>query len=701
MGNKRDKPYVSHSFLQQPHRSGMDSKNTAISSERTETTSHEWKIIGTMPFLELPQEVILHIFSFMSSRQLCEVAKVCRFFDCLSKSNEFWEPLFRRDKQVAGQICLVNGDTTSWKMMYKDAKIFTDIQDALNEANATHFRIILAKGVFIPKNGPLRIAKKIEIIGVPFLDQTLELFEEEHAEPTKESMKTRKANFNAVDEFKKQIQIQYHRESEVDKHQSVIRGDDFTTIIVDEGDLLLKNVVVRQTSNENLGFAIDGIKGKLRIENCQVSAQSLSAIILRNDVTFEFVKSHISHGGQAGIYSLGAATFISDSTIEFTQNAAVLIQNNSPSIKIVNTTIRNCLASGIFLQDLKGIQDVLIENCLIRNSWIGIRLVKIQETNLRVTNNRIDQIWAMGIYIRNTKGNVIVEKNVVSNSAKTAIWATSSDCIFRENRVLSNSEHGLKVEDGKAEVLNNSFEGNLFSGMDVYNSYVVAKNNQMCYNNVGVYVFEKGTAELIGNDIHNNKSCGVEVRVHSTAKVIKDNKIHHNGTFGVYIVQMADSAIEHTEESLSKDNRIFANVEKDVFIEFKEHIEYEIPENFVPPIIPKNEPTEDEEQKEKSDNESKSAPVQKKLEPSFDVRRAMKRGICTFSTTGHHFHEQFWWHCETCNLVGNEGVCIVCKDICHKGHQLTEGGFSAFFCDCGATRPCKALEKAKPKKQND
>jgi hypothetical protein len=66
---------------------------------KSNSGSFEWKIIGTMPFLEFPQEVVLQIFSFMSAQQLCEMAKVCHFFKSLSESNEFWEPLFRRDKQ--------------------------------------------------------------------------------------------------------------------------------------------------------------------------------------------------------------------------------------------------------------------------------------------------------------------------------------------------------------------------------------------------------------------------------------------------------------------------------------------------------------------------------------------------------------------------------------------------------------------------
>jgi hypothetical protein len=79
---------------------------------------------------------------------------------------------------ISGQICLVNGITTSWKTMYKETKIFTSLQETVDQATETHFRIILPKNVFT-MNSSLRISnKKIELIGVPFLNQVLELFEE-------------------------------------------------------------------------------------------------------------------------------------------------------------------------------------------------------------------------------------------------------------------------------------------------------------------------------------------------------------------------------------------------------------------------------------------------------------------------------------------------------------------------------------------
>jgi hypothetical protein len=60
---------------------------------------------------------------------------------------------------IPGQICLVNGITTSWKTMYKETKIFASLQEAVDQAIETHFRLILPKGVFT-MNSSLHISNK-------------------------------------------------------------------------------------------------------------------------------------------------------------------------------------------------------------------------------------------------------------------------------------------------------------------------------------------------------------------------------------------------------------------------------------------------------------------------------------------------------------------------------------------------------------
>jgi hypothetical protein len=80
------------------------------------------------------------------------------------------------------------------------------------------------------------------------------------------------------------------------------------------------------------------------------------------------------------------------------------------------------------------------------------------------------------------------------------------------------------------------------------------------------------------------------------------------------------------------------------------------------------------------------------------VQQAINANVCTFVVTGSQYTPQAWYQCYTCNLLGNEGCCEVCAQICHKGHQLSARQFSRqFFCDCGAgahSFRCRALRNS-------
>ena len=65
---------------------------------------------------------------------------------------------------------------------------------------------------------------------------------------------------------------------------------------------------------------------------------------------------------------------------------------------------------------------------------------------------------------------------------------------------------------------------------------------------------------------------------------------------------------------------------------------------------------------------------------------------CTYSFTQQVFVEQDWFHCEDCNLVGNNGCCAICAVKCHKGHNVKYRTRSAFYCDCALSDGCKGLK---------
>eukprot|EP01113_Clastostelium_recurvatum_P017231 TRINITY_DN2016_c0_g1_i1.p1 TRINITY_DN2016_c0_g1~~TRINITY_DN2016_c0_g1_i1.p1 ORF type:complete len:808 (+),score=177.71 TRINITY_DN2016_c0_g1_i1:708-3131(+) len=81
------------------------------------------------------------------------------------------------------------------------------------------------------------------------------------------------------------------------------------------------------------------------------------------------------------------------------------------------------------------------------------------------------------------------------------------------------------------------------------------------------------------------------------------------------------------------------------------------------------------------------------------VAASVSNGLCSYKYTDKQYACQSWWECRTCNLANDLGVCLVCKNTCHAGHDLVPGArFSQFFCDCGArgVSACRSLLQPSP-----
>lgn len=78
-------------------------------------------------------------------------------------------------------------------------------------------------------------------------------------------------------------------------------------------------------------------------------------------------------------------------------------------------------------------------------------------------------------------------------------------------------------------------------------------------------------------------------------------------------------------------------------------------------------------------------PFENKLLPKIEP-------LCTYLATGKHYIAQKSYECKTCGVTGHYGVCEVCVNRCHKGHEtnLDQNWTSSnFFCDCPDFNCCK------------
>jgi len=81
------------------------------------------------------------------------------------------------------------------------------------------------------------------------------------------------------------------------------------------------------------------------------------------------------------------------------------------------------------------------------------------------------------------------------------------------------------------------------------------------------------------------------------------------------------------------------------------------------------------------------------------VNKSVTERICTFHYTDRIFAPQKWYQCNTCLSSGKfqgaeAGTCEVCKDLCHKGHDIGPENFGEFVCSCGEMK-CAVVQTAK------
>ena len=68
--------------------------------------------------------------------------------------------------------------------------------------------------------------------------------------------------------------------------------------------------------------------------------------------------------------------------------------------------------------------------------------------------------------------------------------------------------------------------------------------------------------------------------------------------------------------------------------------------------------------------------------------------LCTFTKTGTNYTGQYMYKCYTCIFDEDEGVCSVCVNTCHDGHDVSNAEYCReFYCDCGARgeESCRSL----------
>eukprot|EP00029_Vermamoeba_vermiformis_P009166 TRINITY_DN4487_c0_g1_i1.p1 TRINITY_DN4487_c0_g1~~TRINITY_DN4487_c0_g1_i1.p1 ORF type:complete len:742 (+),score=194.62 TRINITY_DN4487_c0_g1_i1:102-2327(+) len=567
--------------------------------------------------------------------------------------------------EQSNPIIDVAQDFYDWKAIYRKVKPYDSIQEAVDMA-IDGDTIIVGPGLY--KEGIL-IEKSISLLGNDFESVT----DSKNIERIKHLKRTQQLKESAEIEKKKSEGKEEKPEKkervieEWERGRVILTSNTYNTIEVTVNvKVLVKNISIQQTvtpPNKCFGVCVD--VGTLTLDNCEIRSSSLSTAIVRKVGTLTLTNCWVSHSAQIGAFAVGNSSLtVRSSTFEQTLSYAVACLNGS-SLVLEKNKIIEC--GGVKIEEHSARTLQVNDNEFYQQVWTALRIDKTSDIVL--CNNTIHKGKTLGITVKDLKSGLIEGNKVLDNVKSGLLMQDSQNVVITNNVFSGNGDCGIDVKDVRdVTIANNAIENNIMSGVDLYNSMAIIDGNKINNNNTGVYAFHKCVLEVRGNTLNKNKTNGLEVRIGVPVSIenLIGNTAEYNGQNGIIICRRNDDEAAGIDSAfLSANNKLMGNAHENLFVEVKKYaFDSDLKLSF-----------------EVGDKE--------KGEITADVEEAIKRGVCTFSYTGYHFHPQYWWTCETCSLMAGKGFCAVCKDKCHKGHSVTlEPRFGGFYCDCGAERRC-------------
>ena len=187
------------------------------------------------------------------------------------------------------------------------------------------------------------------------------------------------------------------------------------------------NLTLRQAGGEGKWFGVDIVQGRLDLEGCDISSQSLACVAIRDGADPRLRRNQIHHGQQCGVFVLdGGLGTLEDNDITGNRYAGVEIRTGgNPTLR--RNQIHDNSGAGVFVQD--SAEGTLEDNDITGNGLSGLEI--------------------------RTGGNPTVRGNRINRNSKEAVRIHDSGLGVLKNNDLTGNERGAWdiAEDCKANVI--------------------------------------------------------------------------------------------------------------------------------------------------------------------------------------------------------------------------------------------------------
>jgi parallel beta-helix repeat protein len=264
------------------------------------------------------------------------------------------------------------------------------------------------------------------------------------------------------------------------------------------------NLSFRQTGGGKW-FCIDIAQGRLDLEDCDITSQSLSCVAIHGGADPRLRRNRIHNSKQSGVFVFeNGLGILEDNDIFANVLPGVSITTNgNPALR--RNRIHDGEQSGVIVYE-NGL-GILEDNDIFANALSGVCIKTNGNPALR--RNRIHDGKKTGIYVYQNGMGVIEDNDIFANAASGVAISEGGNPTLRRNR----------IHDGKRS---------------------------------GIHVYEKGMGIIEDNDIFANDNAGVVIREGGNT-TLRRNRILKNGYEAVWIYNGGAGVFE--ENDLRENNR--------------------------------------------------------------------------------------------------------------------------------------------------
>ncbi len=217
------------------------------------------------------------------------------------------------------------------------------------------------------------------------------------------------------------------------------------------------NLTLRQAGGEGNWFGVDITQGRLDLEGCDISSQSLACVAIRNGADPRLRRNRIHDGRQGGVYvyASGLGTLEDNDITSNGLSGVEIATGGNPTVR--RNQIHDNKEGGVYVHD-NGLGTVE-DNDITSNGLSGVAITTGGHPTVR--RNQIHDNTEVGVYLYDNGLGTIEDNDITSNGHSGMQIETGGNPTVRRNRINSNRRRAIEVYQGGGGVVeDNDLTGN-------------------------------------------------------------------------------------------------------------------------------------------------------------------------------------------------------------------------------------------------